>query len=107
MNDYIIVQNIIRECIENDGFLVKLHTYNVFDNERYKSLIDHLSHYRTMLDERPEMSRSVAGCIMALQQEIDNQINLSSQGRKSDKEAADIAVAYEELWQLINDIMKI
>lgn len=107
MSDQIVIQNIIRECTENDGFLVKLHAYHVFDNERYRLLIDHLSRYRTLLGDRPEMSRSVAGCLLALQQEIDNQINLSSQDRKSDKESADIAAAYEELWQLINDIMKI
>lgn len=107
MNNQIVIQNIIRECTENDGFLVKLHAYNVFDNERYRFLIDHLSRYRTMLGDRPEMSRSVAGCLLALQQEIDNHIYLSSQGRKSTGEAANIAAAYEELWQLINDIMKI
>ena len=107
MNDQIVIQNIIRECTETNGFLVKLHAYKVFDNERYRLLIDYLSCYRTMLDDRPEMNRSVAGCLLALQQEIDNQINLHLQGRRSDREADDIAAAYEELWQLINDIMKI
>lgn len=107
MSEQSVIQHIISECTEDDKFLVKLHAYNIFDNERFRLLIDHLSQYRTILGDRLEMNRSVAGCLLALQQEIDNHINLSSQGRKSDQEAAAIATAYEQLWQLLNDIMKI
>jgi hypothetical protein len=107
MDSQIIVQHIVRECTDINGFLVKLHSYNTFDGEKFKILIDYLSRYQSILGDQPEMSRSVAGCLLALQQEIDNQIDLNSQRRKSDKKAEEIALAYEELWQLINDIMKI
>lgn len=106
MEERRIIREIVKECTEIEGFLVQLHSLNTFDSNRYNELMNNLARYRDIIQDRDQVNRQVAGCLLALQQELDNKITFYTE-RESADEKKRIDVAYEDLWQLINDILKV
>jgi len=65
-----VIEIIIEQCTSIDGFLVKLHSVNEFDERLYSELYSALRKYAEIVIEREYVHRAVAGCLLALEQEL-------------------------------------
>ncbi len=61
-----LAREIRDECLDQDGFLVRLHSYSRFDEERYRHLVENISMYADLLSDNDTINRSVAGCLFEL-----------------------------------------
>jgi len=58
--------SVIRECLDEEGFLVLLHSRATFDEEKYRSLIGKVAIYADLLGDDQYMNRAVASCLFEL-----------------------------------------
>ncbi len=61
-----LAREISNECLDQDGFLVQLHSYSKFDDKRYRILIEDVSAYADFLADNDRIDRLVAGCLFEL-----------------------------------------
>jgi len=94
---------IVEECLDPQGFLVLLHSHDQFDSGRWDQLKDHLAVYSATLQSSAYMHRRVAGCLLAIENELLNHLTISDSTRVSPilKQAEQ---AYNELEALLNVI---
>lgn len=79
MNVNEAVQEIINQCEEEDGFLLKLRINTIFDAEQYQSLITALAAYEQAIEGDTVINRRIAGCIFYLVQILDSMSNFYAQ----------------------------
>jgi hypothetical protein len=72
-------RNIVSECLDENGFLVLLHSYVTFDEEKYRSLINKISAYAELLGDSDKIDRDVAACLFELMMAISTAANQFSQ----------------------------
>ena len=94
-----IVQRILYECTDIDGFLVRLHSLNIFDADKYHALMTDIMEYHAIIGLSTMMERRVAGALYALEKELENAMRYALERQAANAE--DIATADVEVWELI------
>ncbi len=99
MDRQAIVQRILHECTAIDGFLVQLHSLNIFDPDKYRALVTDIMAYHAMIGLSELMERRVAGALYALEQELENATQYVT--KQHTPNAEQIATAHAEVWELV------
>lgn len=76
-----VKQEIINECIDQNGFLVLLHSRAKFDKEKYQKLVNNISTYANLLGNNDQIDRSVAACLFELMTAITTTLDEFSEMR--------------------------
>jgi hypothetical protein len=104
MNANEAMQEIINQCEEVDGFLLKLRINTIFDTEQYQSLIAALSAYEKAIEGDTVINRRIAGCIFYLVQILDSMSNFYAQNGLADKEK--VKRAHAQTWELAERLFR-
>lgn len=70
MHEAEIAQSIVDRCSDVEGFLVKLHTFRHFDEQRYDEMMDLIRIYADTIATSRMMDRRVAGCLSELESQL-------------------------------------
>jgi hypothetical protein len=101
-----LIERICQDCTGADGFLVELHAHGIFDPEKYQRIMRHISDYKAILGKSELISRTVAGCLFALQEELTNQITTLNKP-VSEVKQSQIVDAHAEVLQLVYEIFDV
>jgi hypothetical protein len=104
VNYDVTARAIVDECLDPQGFLVLLHSYNQFDSGRWNRLKEHLAAYSVALESSAYMHRRVAGCLHAIESELLNHMTTSGDSTRISSVARQVEQAYSELEPLLNGI---
>jgi hypothetical protein len=104
VNYDVIAGAIVEECLDPQGFLVLLHSYNQFDHERWNQLKGHLAVYSAALQSNAYMHRRVAGCLLAIENEFLNHLTAGASSANVSLLSGQVEQAYTELEPLLNAI---
>ena len=104
MNDDITARAIVDECLDPQGFLVLLHSHNQFDSKRWNRLRDNLTSYSAALQSSAYMHRQVAGCLVAIENELLNHLTTGASSTHGPSVVGQVEQAYNELEALLNAI---
>ena len=96
-----VIQSLMVECISPSGFLGQLRA-GVFDRTRYNALVEALSNYAAIVQDKETVDRTVAYCLYQI--EIESSAALSYYPRDSN-DVQTIQDAYYKLTSLIVDIV--
>ena len=94
-----IVQRILHECTDADGFLIQLHSLNQFDSARYQALWDDILMYQALLGLEEMMERRIAGALFALEHELETAALRAAEWQTAN--AAELDAAHVEIWEVI------
>jgi hypothetical protein len=86
LTTHAIVEAIAHACSDSEGFLIKLHAHREFDDARYDKLMRDFTTYATLLGDNTYVHRTVAGYLLAVLQELENQM-------------ADLRPQHAEVWR--------
>lgn len=70
MDEDQVIRTIVEQCTDMNGFLVNLHSLDSFNTANFNTLLDALNKYAHIISGRSSMNRKVAGCLLALNQEM-------------------------------------
>jgi hypothetical protein len=98
------MREIINQCEEVDGFLLKLRINTIFDVEQYQSLINALSVYEQGIEGDTFINRRIAGCIFYLVQILDSMSNFYAQKALADEEK--VKQAHAQVWGLAERLFR-
>ncbi len=70
MSEDQLVQVVVEQCTDMDGFLVNLHSMNDFDVSKFRVLLNAMQQYADIVKDRDLVHKNVAGYLLALSQEI-------------------------------------
>jgi hypothetical protein len=101
-----LIERIYQDCTGATGFLVELHVHGIFDQEKYQRIVRHISDYKAILGQSELISRKVASCLFALQEELTNQITTLNKHVPNVKQSQ-ILDAHAEVLQLVYEIFDV
>jgi hypothetical protein len=104
VNYDVIAGAIVEECLDPLGFLVLLHSYNQFDHQRWNQLKAQLAAYSAALQSNAYMHRRVAGCLLAIENELLNHLTAGASSANVSLLSGQVEQAYTELEPLLNAI---
>ncbi len=102
MNYDATARAIVEECLDPQGFLVLLHSYNQFDHKRWEQLKGQLAAYSAALQSNAYMHRRVAGCLLAIENEFLNHLTAGGRSTNAPSLSGQVEQAYSELEPLLN-----
>jgi len=99
-----IIQSIIDLCYaKDDSFLVLLHSWNTFDEEKYQTLIESIKQYDVLLGDNPDINRKVADCLFGLIEQLE--VAMHRYEKEQDPRLKRVEAAHAESWELVNKIL--
>jgi hypothetical protein len=94
-----VEEEVIRQTVGVDGFLVQLHSRAVFDEDKYQSLKASLRTYDRLLGDAEVVNRYVANCLVQLQAGLlDAHAKLEAHNHPNQSRAGD---AVAEIWDIV------
>ena len=102
MNTNQAMQEIIKQCEETNGFLVKLRVNSIFDSVQYQSLIEALMIYEQAIAGDDVINRHVAGCIFYLVQVLESMTGFYAQNALENE--FKVRNAHAEVWGLAEKV---
>ncbi|NJO07710.1 MAG: hypothetical protein HC876_20530 [Chloroflexaceae bacterium] len=107
MNEEAIVREIVNECLDPEGFLVKLRTHNTLDKKTFQWLLAELKAYSHSIADRQTINRSLAGCLFAIQEALDNYVQTLDKRYIDVQEYQYAQNAFAEVYETTLDIFRI
>jgi hypothetical protein len=107
MDEVIVIRAIVDACLDPNSFLVQFHSLNTFDAQRYHELVRNLTAYRDILGDRETVNRQVAGCLFAILEAFENHLATHTEHYPALEQKRLIEDGHVEIWELINDILRV
>lgn len=107
MDEEASIRGIVKECLDPEGFLVTLRTQNMLDKKRFQWLLVELKAYSRSIADRQTINRSLAGCLFAIQEALDNYVQALDKRYIDVREYRYAQKAYAEIYETTLDIFRI
>jgi hypothetical protein len=102
------IQRIVDICTDDDGFLMRLHAYQSFHQDKYYDLIDALAAYRRLIGKEEDINRRVVGCLFDLVQILEQSLHYHARHpHPVGAELEKLEQAHIEMWNIIHEMFSL
>ena len=101
MNRRELADQIVTLCLDKNNFLVLLHSFAYFDDEKYKELLSLIEKYTEKVKNDDQIDREVVGCLIHLMIALDNALISFKEMKKPEYEK--VVAAHSRIHSLMLD----